>query len=58
MPRRKGVMCWGICMTWRKLYCLKPNLQEAQCARPPEKRLKTGASPLRPGKHGDYPQTS
>ena len=24
-----GVACWGICMTWRKLYCLKPNLQEA-----------------------------
>jgi hypothetical protein len=25
-----GVMRWGICMTWRKLYCLKPNLQKAQ----------------------------
>jgi len=35
-----GVMRWGICMTWRKLDCLKPNLQEAQCARPPERRLK------------------
>jgi len=23
-------MCWGICMTWRKLDCLKPNLQKAQ----------------------------
>jgi len=27
-------------MTWRKLYCLKPNLQEAQWTRPPEIRLK------------------
>ena len=35
-----GVMRWGICMTWRKLYCLKPNLQKAQFARPPERRLK------------------
>ena len=25
-----GVMRWGICMTWRKLDCLKPNLQKAQ----------------------------
>ena len=27
-------------MTWRKLNCLKPNLQETQFARPPERRLK------------------
>jgi hypothetical protein len=38
-------MRWGICVTWRKLYCLKPNLQEAQFARPPERRLKPAPSP-------------
>jgi hypothetical protein len=35
-------------MTWRKLDFLKPNLQEAQCARPPERRLKP-APALRQG---------
>jgi hypothetical protein len=25
-----GVRCWEIRMTWRKLNCLKPNLQKVQ----------------------------
>jgi hypothetical protein len=32
-------------MTWRKLYCLKPNLQETQSATSAGKTPETGASP-------------
>src|SRR6266540_6463790 len=37
--------CCGIRVIRRKLDCLYPNLQEMQVEHPPERRLKTGATP-------------
>src|SRR5664279_313973 len=40
-----GARRWGTRVIWRKLNCLKPNLQKVQVAHPPEKTPVTGASP-------------